>query len=132
MGFLIAFLFLFAVDTDWRALNRAAREAIVAKDYAKLRTSLAALQPLMPGNPRIVYNLAAANAVLGDRDAALRGLRDLAAMGLVYDLAADEDFTSLKASSEFVAILERMAINGRPVTHAVPAYAIGEPDLLPE
>ena len=37
----------------------------------------------VPGNPRLVYNLAAAEAVLRHPDAALQELNGLAAMGLV-------------------------------------------------
>ena len=42
---------------QWRVLNHAARQAIKAKDYAKLRETLLALKPLMPGNPSVIYNL---------------------------------------------------------------------------
>jgi hypothetical protein len=52
-------------EPRWRELNRVAREAIQAKDYAKLRETLLQLRPLVPGNPRITYNLAASEAVLG-------------------------------------------------------------------
>jgi hypothetical protein len=44
------------------ALNHAAGQAAEAKNYGKLRATLRELKPLLPGNPRIVYNLAAANA----------------------------------------------------------------------
>ena len=64
--------------------------ALQAKDYGKLRDTLVALSPLMPGNPTVVYNLACADARLGKTPAALSGLRRLAAMGLVYDPAADD------------------------------------------
>src|SRR6266700_3218124 len=63
---------LFAADSEprWRVLNREARQAMDAKDYSKLRGTLQELEPLMPGNPRIIYNLAAADAVLGNTQAA--------------------------------------------------------------
>ena len=66
-----------------------------AKDYAKLRETLLELQPLLPGNPRIAYNLAASEAMLGHREAAVAALRNWAGMGLVADLTADSDFASL-------------------------------------
>ncbi|MGI8743915.1 MAG: SMP-30/gluconolactonase/LRE family protein [Bryobacteraceae bacterium] len=116
----------------WRVLNQAARQAAQAKDYAKLRAILLELKPLMPGNPRITYNLAASEAMLGQREVSLSHLRDLAGMGLVYDLPADADFTSLKNSPEFAAILARMNENKRPVTHSTPAFTLAENDLLPE
>src|SRR4051794_37223564 len=88
----LAALLLQGADTvpRWRALNQAARDAVQAKDYAKLHETLVELKPLIPGNPRIAYNLAASDAVLGHPEVALAELRNLAGMGLVYDLAADE------------------------------------------
>jgi len=54
-----------AAEPRWIALNRAAGEASRAKDYAKLRDALVAMEPLLPGNSRIVYNLACAYARFG-------------------------------------------------------------------
>jgi hypothetical protein len=45
-------------EPRWRTLNRAAREAVQAKDYAKLRTALQELKPLLPGNPTPQWALA--------------------------------------------------------------------------
>ena len=119
-------------EPRWRALNRTAREAVQAKDYAKLRATLLELQPLIPGNPRIAYNLAASEAKLGNREAALTVLRNLAGMGLVYDLAADENFASLRESPEFRDVLARIAQNRKPVSGAVAAFPIAGLDLIPE
>src|SRR5580700_3738177 len=93
---------ILAADPEprWLVLNHAAGQASEAKDYVKLRETLRELKPLLPGNPRIVHSLAASNALLGDALAALAGLRNLAGMGLVYDFAADADFTSLRKSRE--------------------------------
>jgi len=136
-GFLILICsacLLLAADTEpqWLVLNRAAGQAIRAKDYAKLREILHQLEPLMPGNPRIVYNLAASDAVLGDAQAALAGLRHLAGMGLIYDFAADSDFSSIRESSAFAAIVKQTDANKKPVSYSSPAFALAERDLLPE
>jgi sugar lactone lactonase YvrE len=132
--FLIAACLFFAADPEprWLVLNRAAGQAAKAKNYAKLRETLRELKPLMPGNPRIVYNLAASDAMLGDKQSALAGLRNLARMGLIYDFAADTDFSSLSASNEFAAILKMLADNKKPVSHSSPAFTLGERDLIPE
>ena len=66
----------------------------------------------MPGNPRIIYNLAAADAMLGI-SGALAGLRTLAGMRLAYDFAADADFAALHQSSEFAAILKLTKTSSR-------------------
>ncbi len=121
-------------DTEprWRVLNHDARVAIDAKDYAKLRATLLELQPLLPGNSRLTYNLAASEAKLGNRSAALTGLRNLADMGLIYDIGADEDFATLKGSSEFAAIVKRIESNKKPVSHSSVAFPLKERDLIPE
>lgn len=119
-------------EPRWRMLNHDARVAMDAKDYVKLRATLLQLKPLLPGNPRITYNLAASEARLGNRAAALTGLRNLADMGLVYDLASDQDFASLKGSSEFAGIVKRIESNKNLVSHASIAFTIRERDLLPE
>ncbi len=129
-----AALLLRAADPEprWVALNRAAGQAIKAKDYAKLRDVLRELKPLMPGNPRVIYNLAASDAVLGDTQSALAGLRNLAGMGLIYDFAADEDFSSLRKSNEFAAIVKQIDDNKKPVSHSAAAFTLAERDLIPE
>jgi sugar lactone lactonase YvrE len=125
---------LLAADPEprWVVLNHAARQAVEAKDYTKLRETLRELQPLMPGNPRLIYNLAASNAVLGDAPAALAGLRSLAGMGLIYDFSADADFASVRQSSEFASIVKQIEDNRKPASHSSPAFALAERDLIPE
>ena len=127
-------LLLVSADSEprWRVLNHAARQAIQEHNYSKLRATLVELKPLMPGNPRVTYNLAASEAKLGNPEAALAGLRSLAGMGLVYDIAADKDFSSLSEKSEFAAILKRIDENKKPVTHSKPAFVLAERDLIPE
>jgi sugar lactone lactonase YvrE len=129
----LLFLLLAAdTETHWQVLNHTARQAIESKDYAKLRETLRELKPLMLGNARIIYNLAASDAILGDKPAALRGLRNLAGAGLIYDFAADADFASLRQSSEFAAIVKQVERNKKPISHSTPAFALGDRDLIPE
>lgn len=135
MKALAAILFaltLNAAEAPWLTLNRASGDAIRAHDYKKLRELLLELKPLMPGNPRVIYNLAASDAVLGNRDAALTGLHNLAQMGLIYDLAADEDFASLRNLPQYTAALARMAENKQPVSTSTLAFALPGSDILPE
>jgi hypothetical protein len=131
---LVIAVIILGADTEsrWLVLNHAARQASEAKDYVKLRETLLELKPLLPGNPRIVYSLAASNAVLGDPLAALAGLRNLAGMGLIYDFAADADFTSLRKSREFAEIVQRVDDNKKPVSDSTPSFTLAERDLIPE
>lgn len=125
---------LFAADPEprWMVLNHAAGQAIKAKDYAKLRATLRELKPLLPGNPQVVYDLAASDAVMEDTTAAMAGLRNLARMGLIYDFSADADFAPLRASSEYAAVLQQVEENKKPVSQSSPAFTLVTPDLLPE
>ena len=123
---------LAAPTPRWLTLNQAANAAIQATDYAKLHATLLDLLPLMPGNPRNAYNLAASNAKLGNPTAALQGLRDLSATGLIYNFAADDDFASLKTTPDFAAILKRVDANRQPVHHASLHLTLTESDLIPE
>ena len=121
-----------AAEPRWAELNREARQAANAGDYPKLRTTLAELAPLMPGNVRVVYNTAAAAAHLGDIPTAFEGLDALCNMGLVFDLGSDADFDSLHGTPRYEAALQCMTRNAQPITHAHLWRAIDEPDLLPE
>ena len=116
----------------WSELNHEANAAAKANDYKRLRDLLIQLRPLMPGNPRIAYNLAACEARLGNREAALSGLRAWAQMGLVYNLSGDEDFASLASSKPFAAILRQVQHNQKPVSNAQLVATLQETDSLPE
>jgi sugar lactone lactonase YvrE len=121
-----------AAEPRWAELNRAAREALNAGDYPKLRTALAELAPLMPGNVRVAYNTAAAAAHLGDIPAAFAGLSALCNMGVVFDLASDADFDSLHGTPRYEAALACMKSNAQPVSHTHVLRTLEEADLLPE
>lgn len=126
--------FLRAADPvpHWRALNQEARTALQAKDYAAAREKLLQLKPLMPGNPRIAYALAAAEARIGNRTAALAGLRNLGAMGLSFDLPAEESFAALRDTAEFKAAVQQIEESKKPATRASLAFTLAERDLIPE
>lgn len=124
-------LLVAAAEPEWRALDRDAREAARAGDYRRLEKDLRALAPLLPGNPRIRYNLAACAARRGDRAAALAGLRALADAGLRYDVAADEDFATLRGDEEFRSLGARL-LGRAQVSRARRAFAVPGTDLLPE
>ena len=119
-------------EPHWVVLNRAAHQAREAKDYPKLKDALAELRPLLPGNPLVLYNLAAAEAHIGQLEQALAELKDLASGGLIYDFNADADFAILRGSPGFAAVLRQVERNREPVARAVPVSTLPERDLLPE
>jgi sugar lactone lactonase YvrE len=130
----IGILSLHAADPDprWLQANRAAREALVAKDWPKLRAAIAEFAPLVPGNPRVAYNLAVAEVHLGNREAALKALRDWASMGLVFEVAGDADFASLRDAPEFAAVVARVAKSKEPVARSTVAFTLSLRDIIPE
>ncbi len=121
-----------ASDPQWIVLNREAGAAAKSKDYAKLRQSLLKLQPLLPGNARLLYNLAAVEAHLGHAEAAITELEGLANAGLVYDFTGDQDFASLRGSVPFAAVLRQVERNRKPIAHATKVSDLPEDDMLPE
>lgn len=116
----------------WSSLYRAANEAVKAGDYARLRDLLLQLQPLMPGNFRNKYNLAATEARLQNQSAAMVELRILAMTGLGFDPRADEDFNTLASHPHWLSLLTLIDANKRAVTRSQLALTIAERDLLPE
>lgn len=119
-------------EPRWMVLNHQAHEQAQSKDYANLRETLGELRLLLPGNARIVYSLAVAEAHLGHQEAALAELQGLAAAGLVYDFKADDELASLRGSALFASILHLVDLNRKPVAHATPVSTLPEPGLLPE
>ncbi len=113
----------------WQELRRAARTAGQAKDYSALRDNLRKLYAMAPGHPGMVYNQGAAEALLGNQDAALNWLRLYADMGFAWDIAADPDFAAIRQSEGFKQIEARMAENRKPFSHSKIAFTLPEKDL---
>ncbi len=119
-------------DTSWRQVNREAIAAYRAKDYRAYRDHIARLANLVSGHPQMLYKLASAHALAGDRDAALAQLRMFAATGLTHDAARDTDFVTLRADEAFKSIVRAIEANRKPVSTSVPAFTLADSSLLPE
>jgi|SRR5579862_1985015 len=117
---------------QWQELRRAARVAREAKDYAAWRDNLRKLYAIAPGHPGMVYNQGAAEALLGNQNAALEWLSLYADMGFAWDIAKDEDLASIRRSDGFKPILDRMAENRKPFSQSKVAFTLPEKDLLAE
>jgi hypothetical protein len=59
-------------------------------------------------------------------------LRSLAGMGLIYDVAADPDFESLRDLPAFHDAATKIAASKNAVTHSTLQFAIPDRDLIPE
>jgi sugar lactone lactonase YvrE len=119
-------------EADWHALNHQAALQAKAGDFAGLHDTLLQLAPAMPGNPTIVYKLAASAARLGRADEALAALARLADAGLTYDVAKDADFASLADRPGLRALRKRLADNRDAVGASRRLRSFAARDWLPE
>jgi sugar lactone lactonase YvrE len=117
---------------DGRYYESAARKAYQNKDYPAFLEGMKLAAQLRPNHPRLMYNLAVAHALNGQRAEALGWLAKVAAMGMVVRAASDPDFASIRDSAEFRAITARIETNKLPVGKSTPAFTIHEKGLVPE
>src|SRR5262249_21357747 len=110
----------------------AAVRAYQAKDYPQFLAHMRALDARMPGLPRVMYNLAAAEALAGSPDDAVARLARLAATGLAFWIERDDDFRGLRDRADFQAVVRTMKANRAPRGRAEPAFTLRERDLLTE
>ena len=104
---------------DLRYYFQAAQQAYAEGQYDAYRENLQEMLRLRPNHPTYLYNLAGANALSGRSDEALAILQRVAAAGLVYPAAEDEDFAPLRSSDVFAAILAAAGGLASPVVSAV-------------
>jgi sugar lactone lactonase YvrE len=112
--------------------NRAAMAARASGDWAAVRRHASAVDTLFNGNPGTLVTLARASARLGDTAAAIQIVRDVVGMGVVRNLAADEDLAALRAHAEWNGLMAAMEINAKPVGSARSVFALPGLDFLAE
>lgn len=118
---------------DFVGLFKASTEAYQGKDYARMEQLLREALKLRPAHPRAQYNLAAALALRGRKNDALRELRGLARMGLSFDARADEDFAGLRDWDGFKDVSRDFARNARAAGETERTFAVpGAPAFIPE
>ncbi len=112
--------------------NRAAMAARGAGDWATVRRHAAAVDTLFNGNPATLISFARASARLGDTASALRTVRDVVGMGVVRNLAADEDLSSLRGHPEWTALIAANEGNARSLGPSRSVFALPGLDFLAE
>jgi hypothetical protein len=117
---------------DGRYYEGVAVKAYRNKDYDSFLKNMILAEQLRPGHPRLMYNLAAANALTGHSAEALKWLDSVAKMGLIYPAAEDTDFASIKESAEFKGIVKKFELNKAPLINSVPAFTLREKGFIPE
>jgi sugar lactone lactonase YvrE len=112
--------------------NRQAAEAYQRKDYEASRAGFEKALELLPGHPRLLYNLAAASSLSGHPDEALALLERLAAMKLGQDPGADADFKPLESNPRFQKVVADIHALKEPVGGGEVAFRLSRPDFIPE
>lgn len=121
-----------SAQKDVRYYSQQAVKAYEEKNYAAYLENMRMAVQLRPGNPTLLYNLAGAYALTGNRQESLAHLGRVAEMGMVYQPESDTDFNSIKDSEEFKKILRRFDVNKARVGRSSPAFTIHEKGLITE
>jgi hypothetical protein len=115
-----------------RAEYADAVKAYQAHDTAGFLDHAARAEALRPDHGGVLYALASAYALSGDKDKAMETLRRFAALGYFADAAADSDMAGLLGAPGFADVRRALDANRRPVVKSVVAFTLTERDLLTE
>lgn len=105
-------------EPSHRRLLREATEAAKANDLPTAIEKLEEAARFAPDYPRVHFNLARLYTAQQRPADALRSLRTLADMGLVFAIEQDPAFTPLKNSPEFASLAAAFTANRRPAAPA--------------
>lgn len=134
--FCFALSCLYAQDSNPVSQSRQFEHQAVAaykkKDYAAYLEYLKQAENLRPNLPRLLYNLASANALNENFSESLELLRQIAQMGLDFHPEKDSDFEKLSGISDFQAILKIFEKNRQPRNQSLVALTLPEKDLITE
>ena len=119
-------------DSTWVDRYRAAQAAYRAGDLQGFRAGLMRVAQEIGETPGVNYNLACAEARLGNRAEAIRRLKLYAASGLVSDAAADSDLVSLWGDPAFQKIATQIRQNGDSTGTAREIHRFADSSLLTE
>jgi hypothetical protein len=118
-----------------KTVNDYQRQAIVAyraKDYAAALENFQKASALVPNYPRFIYNMAVLQTLLGKHSEAIKGLHQLADMGLVFAVDQQQEFEPLKSLEEFKALAKKFAANQTPLVRSEAAFTVDEKGLVTE
>jgi sugar lactone lactonase YvrE len=125
-----------APDADARArsleFQKKAVEAYQSKDWPAFLENARQAEVLRPGNPRLLYNLACAQARNGQAAAAAKTLEGLIARKLDLGSDEDEDLAAVRDSEAFAGVRSALAQLRKPVGGSTVVFRLAERDLLTE
>src|SRR6185312_3387450 len=119
-------------DSSWQDHDRAAHRAYIAGDFAAFRAELLAMRRDIGPLPAIDYDLAVAEARLGNGGRALEWLETFAGMGLFQDVASDSDLASVRSLDGYPRVVRQLSANLTPVTRGAVAFTLADADLVAE
>jgi sugar lactone lactonase YvrE len=114
------------------AFQKKAIECHEKKDWPCFLAASREAEALLPGNPRLVYNLACAEALTGDLSGAAKHLESVLDRKLDLGIEADEDLAPLRAAPEFAPVARKLAALTAPVARSTVAFRLPERDLVTE
>ena len=112
------------------ALNAAAIKAYQAKDYAAFLANEKQALALVPGSPRLIYNVACGEALTGNAAAAVRHLDDLVALKLDLGAETDDDFASIRKTTEWAGFVAKLGELRKPLVRSTTAFMLADPELI--
>jgi hypothetical protein len=115
-----------------RAAYQEAVRAYEAHDLPAFLRHAREAARLRPAHRAVVYTLASAYALAGDKAGALATLRRFAALGHTADLDADADFTTIRLLPAYDSLRQAIRRNAAPLVRSTPAFTLAERDLLTE
>ena len=113
-------------------LDRDAVTAYRQHDYPRMQNLLEQALVQRPLQPRLLYNLAAAQALQHHAEPALELLARLERMKLSYKLDADHDFDAIRNDPRFTALAAKFTAHGEPRGDAEFAFSGGVARFIPE
>jgi sugar lactone lactonase YvrE len=126
----VALLFAQEIANTPEALSAAAIKAYQAKDYAGFLAFEKRALALEPDSPRILYNLACGEALERHAAEAVKMLDQLLVRKLDLGAGTDDDFASIRKSSEWAGFETRLAALRKPLVHSQVAFTLLEPELV--
>src|SRR4051812_14894549 len=117
----------------YRELQKKAAALARQKDWAGYKQAVIEIGRELPGDtPRQMLVMASVEMHLGNKTEALRWMERYAAMGLTYDVAADEDLAPLQSDPAFHAIANTFAENSKSIRKAELVCGLALRDKIPE
>ncbi|MBN2371446.1 MAG: hypothetical protein JXO72_13265 [Vicinamibacteria bacterium] len=113
-------------------LSRDVEHAREKHDAAALLAASRSLAELLPGNPRVLLQLARAHAVNSQASDAIGRLEQIAGMGLGMGIEQEREFQDLRKTAGFRDVVSHLESNRTFAGGGVVAFTLPQRDLLTE